>query len=130
MAGISRKEITVPNIMTLLRIIMAVVAAVLIRDPERRGLAAVMLIFASILDYFDGWYARRFQQKTRLGAHLDPFADKVLITVVFLIIASAIKTPWFYFFVGVILLREVLVTMYRIVVRRKAGVFVPASWLG
>ncbi|MBU8922755.1 MAG: hypothetical protein KOO63_13130, partial [Bacteroidales bacterium] len=32
--------------------------------------------------------------------------------------------------VGVILLREVLVTMYRIVVRRKAGVFVPASWLG
>ncbi len=116
--------------MTLLRIIMAVAAAFLIRDPGRSGVAAIMLIFASILDYFDGWYARRFHQKTRLGAHLDPFADKVLITVVFLIIASALKTPWFYLFVGVILLRELLVTVYRMVVRRKAGVFVPASWLG
>ena len=116
--------------MTLLRIIMAVVAAFLIRDPARSGVAAGMLIFASILDYFDGWYARKFHQKTRLGAHLDPFADKVLITVVFLIIAAAIKTPWFYFFVVVILLREILVTVYRMVVRRKAGVFVPASWLG
>ena len=116
--------------MTLLRIIMSVVAAFLIRDPERGGLAAGMLIFASILDYFDGWYARKFHQKTRLGAHLDPFADKVLIAVVFLIIASAINTPWFYFFVGVILLRELLVTVFRMVVRRKAGLFVPASWLG
>ena len=130
MAVISRKEITVPNIMTLLRIIMAVMAAFLIRVPGRAGLAAWMLIFASILDYFDGWYARKFHQKTRLGAHLDPFADKVLITVVFLIIATTIKTTWFYFFVGVILLREILVTVYRIVVRRNAGVFVPASWLG
>jgi CDP-diacylglycerol--glycerol-3-phosphate 3-phosphatidyltransferase len=130
MAVISRKEITVPNIMTLLRIIMAVMAAFLIRVPGRAGLAAWMLIFASILDYFDGWYARKFHQKTRLGAHLDPFADKVLVTVVFLIIATTIKTTWFYFFVGVILLREILVTVYRIVVRRNAGVFVPASWLG
>ncbi|HSG26854.1 MAG TPA: CDP-diacylglycerol--glycerol-3-phosphate 3-phosphatidyltransferase [Candidatus Krumholzibacterium sp.] len=127
---VSRRDLTVPNALTLLRIVMAVAAAFIIRHPESRSVAAVMLIVASVLDYFDGWYARKFHQKTKLGAHLDPFADKVLIAVVFIIIARTFRWGWFDFFVTVILARELLITIYRMIVRMRSGSFVPASMLG
>lgn len=130
MAIISRKEITVPNILTLLRMLMALAAAALILGGGNTALAAGMLIIASVLDYFDGWYARKFHQKTKLGAHLDPFADKVLISVIFLILAGLFRWPWFSFFVAVILAREILITLYRMIMRRKTGALLPASRLG
>ncbi len=130
MAGISRKEITIPNILTFLRILMAITAAILFRENTFHAFAASMLIVASFLDFFDGWYARKFHQTTRLGTHLDPFADKVLIAVVFVVLSFAFRWIWFSLFVAIILLREILITIFRMVVRRKSGDFVPASRLG
>lgn len=130
MAGISRKEITIPNILTLLRILMAIAAAIMFREKTFPAFAASMLIVASFLDFFDGWYARKFHQTTRLGTHLDPFADKVLIAVVFVVLSIAFRWIWFSLFVAIILVRELLITIFRMIVRRKSGDFVPASKLG
>lgn len=126
----SRRDITVPNGLTLFRILLAAYAAVLFARGQHHAPAAWMCVAASLLDYFDGWYARRFHQKTRLGAHLDPFADKVLIGVIFVTAAAAIRSYWFSFFVAMILLREVILTVYRYVRRKRSGTFTPASALG
>lgn len=124
------KDITVPNVLTMMRILMAVAAIFLLRHDQYQALAAWMLIIASMLDYFDGWYARKFKQVTKLGAHLDPFADKVLMSVIFISLSIVFSWSWFYFFVSVILLREIAITVYRIIVRKRFGDYMPASKLG
>jgi CDP-diacylglycerol--glycerol-3-phosphate 3-phosphatidyltransferase len=114
----------------MFRIVLAAIAALLFSYRRDTAVAAWMCIIASILDYFDGWYARRYRQKTKLGMHLDPFADKVLITVVFVTLAVVLRNIWFSFFVALILLREILVTVYRTVRRKRSGKLTPASTMG
>lgn len=130
MITISRKDLSVPNIMTCLRMLMAVAAGILFQHGQYGSFAAILCIVASVLDYFDGWYARRYRQSTKLGAHLDPFADKVLVAVVFIALSFTVRWPWFSFLVAMILLREASMTVYRMVIRRRSGRFVPASRLG
>jgi CDP-diacylglycerol--glycerol-3-phosphate 3-phosphatidyltransferase len=130
MITISRKDLSVPNIMTCLRMLMAIAAGILFQRGQHVSFAAMLCIAASVLDYFDGWYARRYRQSTKLGAHLDPFADKVLIAVVFIALCFAVRWPWFSFLVAMILLREASITVYRMVILRRSGRFVPASRLG
>lgn len=130
MITISRKDLSVPNFMTCLRILMAVAAGILFMRNLLGTTAALLCIAASILDYFDGWYARRFGQATKLGAHLDPFADKVLIAIVFTVLSFRVRWNWFSLLVAMILIREVAITIYRMVWRRRSGQFIPASRLG
>jgi CDP-diacylglycerol--glycerol-3-phosphate 3-phosphatidyltransferase len=131
MRRIERRDITVPNVLTVLRILMALVAAFLLNHGNGlSGAAAVLLLLAMLLDYFDGWYARKFQQTTSLGAHLDPFADKVMITVIFIALAIVFKSSWFTFLVCVILAREFVITVYRWRIHERSGTLVPASPLG
>ncbi len=129
MFAISRKDFSVPNIMTCLRILMAIAAGILFY-LKYGSFAAALCILASVLDYFDGWYARRYKQSTKLGAHLDPFADKILIAVVFIALSFTVRWPWFSFLVTMILLREASITVYRMMILRRSGQFVPASRLG
>jgi CDP-diacylglycerol--glycerol-3-phosphate 3-phosphatidyltransferase len=131
MRRISRQDITVPNILTLLRILMALCAALLfILGDGFASIAASMLLIASALDFFDGWYARRFRQTTSLGAHLDPFADKVMTAVIFVTLSYRFWWSWFTLFVAVILFREIIITVYRMMIHSKSGTLVPASILG
>lgn len=131
MRKIERRDLTVPNILTVLRMLMALAAAVLLISVNgHRTLAATLLLCAMLLDYFDGWYARRFHQTTSLGAHLDPFADKVMIAVIFITLMLEFRSPWFSLFVGVILARELIITIFRWRVHEKSGTLVPASLLG
>jgi CDP-diacylglycerol--glycerol-3-phosphate 3-phosphatidyltransferase len=108
---------------------MAFAAGLLFYLQRDNSLASWLCIAAAVLDFFDGWYARRFRQTTKLGAHLDPFADKVLIAVIFVSLAYTFKWAWFTFFVAIILLREVMITVYRVVRRRRMGAFTPANSL-
>ena len=131
MRRIERRDITVPNVLTVLRMLMAIAAAFLmISGNGRMVVAASLLLVAMLLDYFDGWYARKFHQTTSLGAHLDPFADKVMIAVIFIALALELRSLWFTFFVCVILARELVITLYRWRVHERSGVLVPASPLG
>jgi CDP-diacylglycerol--glycerol-3-phosphate 3-phosphatidyltransferase len=110
---------------------MAVLAAMLfVRGDSYGSVAASMLIIASALDFFDGWYARKFKQTTSLGAHLDPFADKVMIAVIFITLSIRFWWSWFTLFVAVILLREIIITVYRMMIHNRSGTLVPASLLG
>lgn len=131
MRAFRRQDVTVPNALTVLRIVIAVAAGLLLARSRDHGMTAAVLLFsAALLDFFDGWYARRFRQTTRLGVHLDPFADKVLISVIFIALAREMKTPWFSLFVAVIVAREAGITIYRMALHRRSGSLLAASLMG
>jgi len=75
---LSLKALTVPNMLSLLRIILIPIFIYLYIDGER-DLALGVLFLASITDLLDGIIARAFNQKSRIGYILDPLADKLLM---------------------------------------------------
>jgi cardiolipin synthase (CMP-forming) len=75
--------INIPNILTVLRIlIIPLFVILLIRDLH--GYALLLFVFAGISDGLDGLIARMFNQRSDLGAILDPIADKLLLTAAYL----------------------------------------------
>ncbi|MBI4179734.1 CDP-alcohol phosphatidyltransferase family protein [bacterium] len=82
--------LTLANLITLFRIIVLVPAFVvaflyLDSNPLMPWIAFSIFTFAAILDAVDGFVARAFHQKTHLGAFLDPLADKLLVTLVYIL---------------------------------------------
>ena len=83
-----------PNLLTLLRILLApfVIRAIL---RGEHFIALELFAVAAITDVLDGAVARRFGASTRAGAYLDPIADKILMSGVFLPLAlSRVVAPW------------------------------------
>lgn len=77
---LSMKEqfLTVPNLLSMLRLALVPVFLILILG-ERHLLAICVLALAGITDYLDGYFARKWNQVTRLGQLLDPAADRLYI---------------------------------------------------
>lgn len=80
---------TIPNYITLLRILLVPFFFISLLSYETRGkeylsLALLLFVIASISDGLDGFLARLLNQKSKLGEILDPIADKLLITTGFL----------------------------------------------
>ena len=73
-----------PNILTIFRILMSPVFFLLIvqDQPYFKIVSFFLLLFVSLTDFFDGFYARHYNLITSLGKYLDPFADKIFITTV------------------------------------------------
>jgi cardiolipin synthase (CMP-forming) len=84
---------TVPNALSILRLLLVPVFAVLILT-ERDAAAIVVLMVSGITDYLDGKLARRFGQVSRLGQMLDPAADRLYILVTLLGLAYREVVPW------------------------------------
>ena len=80
---------TLPNILTVLRLIAApsmVVLFLYFNRPYADWFALLLFVVASITDYFDGQLARSWKQETKFGAMLDPIADKAMVTIALLVI--------------------------------------------
>src|SRR3954454_5037041 len=75
--------LTVPNLLTLLRLFL-VPCFLVASFNDRFTLAFVLFVTAAVTDIFDGMIARRFNQRSRLGALLDPAADKTMMVCGFL----------------------------------------------
>lgn len=74
----SSKLLTLPNLITLLRLILIPVF-VLAAIRQQHTTAMLVFIAAAATDALDGWVARRFNLRSRLGAILDPAADKMMM---------------------------------------------------
>lgn len=83
-----------PNSLTFLRLFLALPLGWLILR-EQYALALATGVLAGLSDALDGFAARRLDALTRLGAILDPIADKVLITVTFVCLAAVELSPWY-----------------------------------
>ena len=84
---------TVPNQLTFLRLGFLPFFIITIHY-RRYGLALAILIVAGLTDGLDGILARSLNQKTALGAYLDPIADKLLLSSSFVILALNRKITW------------------------------------
>ncbi len=107
---------TIPNYITIFRFILApfIVMALL---SGYVGTALVGFVIAGISDGVDGFIARRYDQKSELGAYLDPIADKVLLVSLFVVLGVLKELPvWLVvivvsrdiFIIGAVLLGAVI----------------------
>jgi CDP-diacylglycerol--glycerol-3-phosphate 3-phosphatidyltransferase len=107
-------QMTVPNQLTMLRIILVpvFVAFMLQDDPWLKLMGAIVFAVASITDAYDGYHARKYGETTRLGAFLDPLADKILITAAFLLyVHMGYLVLWMVVLVAI---RDILITVLRV----------------
>ena len=135
---------TLPNIITLARICLTPVIALLpfIQGFWPKLIAFVIFLAAALSDAVDGWLARRYNTVSELGQLLDPIADKLLLFATLIPIFWITRHPtilvdyripwWGSFPVWVALLlvgREVLITAFRFFAKRR-GVVIPAVGAG
>lgn len=118
----------VPNILTLSRLPLTVLLCACI--AERCWLAAfVVFVVASLTDWLDGWWARRYNQFTIFGRTFDPLIDKVLVGGAFIYlldVPEAWLSPWM---VTVVIGRELLITGVRGYIEALGKKF-GADWFG
>ena len=100
--------LTVPNQLTALRILLVPVFVLLLLqgDPWLKLFGVIVFVVASLTDIYDGYHARKYGVETRLGAFLDPLADKLLITAAFFL----------YYWMGYLVLWMVVLVVVRDVV--------------
>ena len=79
--AVGQESLNIPNVITLLRILLIPVFVMLFftPTPDRSLTAAVVFVIAAVTDLLDGYIARRTGQITKLGKLLDPIADKLLV---------------------------------------------------
>jgi len=86
---------TAPNQLTLLRMLfLPFIVDSLTAGNYKRAL--VLVVLAGLSDGLDGLLARRLHQQTLLGQYLDPIADKLLLSTLFLVLSVLHKIPWRY----------------------------------
>jgi CDP-diacylglycerol--glycerol-3-phosphate 3-phosphatidyltransferase len=119
----------VPNRISMARLVLSIVVFVLI-PLGWYGPAFVIFVIAAATDWVDGWWARKFDQVTKLGRMLDPFCDKILICGVFILLAEEMVKfdyPWYMritaWMAVIVVGRELLVTAIRSVVEQSGGDF-------
>lgn len=127
MTEVSSRIVTIPNVLSLARLLLIPVFLMLIAADEL-GWAVLVLAVSSLTDFADGYIARRFGQVTRLGQLLDPAADRLFILTTLLGITWAGILPWW--FVLLILAREVLLIVLGLVLARHGFGPLPSHHLG
>ncbi|MBF0504666.1 MAG: CDP-diacylglycerol--glycerol-3-phosphate 3-phosphatidyltransferase [Candidatus Omnitrophica bacterium] len=104
----------IPNILTMSRIVLALVLVFLLKQGSEAGniMAVVVFIIASLTDYFDGHLAKSQGLVSDFGKIMDPIADKVLLLLTLGVLAHLGMIDWRMF--AVIAAREILVTASRL----------------
>ncbi len=93
---VSGRVLTVPNILSFLRLALVPVFLLLILGGYD-AYALLVLVVSSITDFLDGQIARRFDQISRLGQLLDPAADRLFIFAALIGLAARDVIPWWLF---------------------------------
>src|SRR5690606_29130789 len=108
-------RLTVPTLLTLLRMLLIPVLVLVFYLPFKwtNVAAAAIFAFASLTDWADGWIARRYNQYSNFGAFLDPVADKLMVAVALMLIVQAHPTVWMALWAAVIIGREIAVSALR-----------------
>jgi len=85
-------KLNIPNILTVLRIIMVPLFVIFLIKKEF-NYAFIVFIIAGVTDALDGFLARYLNQRSRVGAILDPIADKLLLSASYICFALIDKIP-------------------------------------
>jgi len=99
---------TIPNLLTILRMILAPVFMIALLN-HTYILALIVLIVASISDFFDGFIARKFHMESKIGSIMDPVADIIFMT--FTIIALVLQFGLPLWFAIIIFSRDLMILL-------------------
>lgn len=124
----SDKIITIPNILSFLRLLGVPLFVWLILGPQADGWAFAVLAVSSITDWLDGKIARATGQITRLGQLLDPIADRLYIAAAIITFAIRGIIPWWL--LVALLARDALMALVMIRLKRHGVVGLPVHFLG
>ncbi len=112
----------VPNALSTVRLILAIVVCGCI-EWQAWWPALILFVLAASTDWIDGWWARKYQQVTKLGRILDPFVDKVIICGAMIALVGVPDSPIAPWMATVVVARELLVTSLRGMVEGQGGDF-------
>lgn len=117
-----------PNILSLSRVVIAPVFLILFlsKDLALQQFSIVLFIVGAITDYYDGYFARRFNQISSFGKFMDPLADKFLTAAAFIAFVLMNIVP--LWMVVIILVRDFATTYLRIVKKREFVTSKPAKF--
>lgn len=106
---------TIPNWITLLRIILIPVFVIIYYLPYHWAYIASATIFvvAAITDWLDGYLARKLGQMTPFGAFFDPVADKLIVMAALVMLVEEHNTPWLSIPAAIIIGREIVISALR-----------------
>ena len=124
---LSSRVLTVPNLLSFLRLALVPVFLWLIVDGYDAW-ALLVLAVSSLTDFLDGWIARRFNQITRLGQLLDPAADRLYIFAALIGLAWRELVPWWI--VVVVVGRDVFLLILGVVLANHGFGPLPVHLLG
>jgi cardiolipin synthase len=122
------KILTVPNVLSVLRLLGVPLFFYLVLGPEADGWAVVLLGISGATDYFDGVIARRYGQESALGRVLDPAVDRLYIIAVIVGLALRDIVPW-WLVIG-LLARDVVLGVALLVLRRHGYGPPPVHFIG
>jgi CDP-diacylglycerol---glycerol-3-phosphate 3-phosphatidyltransferase len=114
------------NAGTLLRIALTPVVMLLVLETDADGAACALFVVAAATDWFDGYFARRWNVTTTLGSFLDTTADKLLVSGVLVALVSVQRaSPWL---AAIIIAREIAILGLRGVVAVDGTVMRASFW--
>ena len=125
--SIRQQFLTVPNLLSMLRLALVPVFLYLLIN-ERYVLAICALALASLTDYLDGYFARKWNQITRLGQLLDPAADRLYIFSTLVGLAYVGQIP--VWIVAVIFARDVMLAVAYVILANFGYGPLPVHYLG
>lgn len=128
----SKDFLTVSNLLSLLRLLLAIPLWMLFdyydSDSSIKYWIFALCLFAAVTDILDGYLARKLNQVTETGKIIDPLADKIAMAVVVIRLAFYGELPFYYLLM--IILRDLLIFFGGIYVTNKIGKVLPSNILG
>jgi CDP-diacylglycerol--glycerol-3-phosphate 3-phosphatidyltransferase len=123
--------LNLPNFLSILRILLVppLVVVLLTKFEGKEWWGLGLFLLAAVMDFFDGWLARRRKEVTRLGTLLDPAADKILVSAAFISLVELNPAATPAWMVVVIIAREFAVTSLRSFAAAESLV-IPAGFSG
>jgi cardiolipin synthase len=126
-ATVSTRIVTIPNLLSLFRLLLIPVFLILLVTGQYIW-ALVVLVVSSLTDFVDGYVARHFNQVSRVGQLLDPAADRLFIFSTLIGLAWTGFIPWWL--AGVIFAREFLLLVIGVILANFGYGPLPVHHLG
>ena len=124
----SSRILTLPNVLSMARLLGVPVFLWLILVPKADGWAVLLLVVAGFTDYLDGYLARRWNQITRLGQLLDPIADRLYILATLIGLLARGIIPWWL--VALLVSRDVIMAAVLALLKRVGVTGLPVHFIG
>lgn len=122
------KILTIPNLLSLIRILLIPLFVWLYLGEENVPATAVVLVLSGLTDALDGFIARHYHMVSNFGKALDPFADK--LTQFAMLCCLVVRFPRMLWLIIVLCVKEVLVASSQLLVIRKTELVLGAEWHG